>query len=278
MDNLDDLAYLTSCRVFHKRSALMRAVRRKNLRAVTALCRMFSYTKQHVCRVKNGKCVLDTALQSQSVKVATFLFDTFAINKEDVLAQGDPCFSKRKFMQFILQRFEFCGQELRATFDLAVENDQLWLIRILFEEHPQVTPDLVEIVSRASYWGRLDVLHFLRDRHDKPELLCMARGRGGYYGCALIAAASSPSGHSQCPLDIIKCLHTDFGLTAEDVVQGGLWAASKRENGLDIMRYFFFDMGLKATDITTDVSSIQYFLGGAGPCYDFLVSQGVKFN
>lgn len=249
----DDLAHLVSSRVLKKRSTLYRAVA-TNVRAVKILCRALPYTKYHVCSRKDNKCVLNRALVCQVPDIVQFLCDAFDIETQDILdvrqSQSSPenlYFESREFTQFLLERFDFCGQILTNTFMLAVKRNNLWLLQYLWDTHRTKFKFYYgEALRKAASHGHVDVLQFLKTTQSNHDVAVRHRHNGPL-------RKATAKGH----MAVVQYLHTQFGLGANDTIDGGIgglapvYEASKNKR-MDFLHYFFHDMGLTPAQVNAD--------------------------
>lgn len=273
----DDLTHLISGGVIRKQSTLYRAIYMKDLRAVKILCRQFPYTKNHVCRRKNDKCILNRALECQDINIVEFLCNSFDIGVEDIVGvRFDPAnlySESQEFMKFILSRFNFCGEILANTFMLAIKNGNLWLLQYLWDNHgKKFNFYYAEALCKGASHGHVDVLKFLKGTQTNHDVAVRKNQNGPL-------RKATAKGH----MSVVQYLHTDFGLAASDVVQGGcalaaVFEASKNKR-LDFLHYFFHDMGLSPDTVNADRIVYAWPEPKEWPnIREFLTLQGCKFT
>lgn len=276
-DSHDQLDYLVSEHIFSKSHALKRAINRKDSYAIEILCRVFTCTKKTLCKDRGPDRIslLRDILETCNIDTVKFFLDTFDdINKQDVLNAVDLYFQDLEFMIFLLGRFDFCGRELFCTFKSAVRYGDVPLLKHLFDKHPQLSPDYDGLMQTAVTHGQVEALCLLGSHYESTVgRPCPASDLVGHNNAVLIEAIIR--GH----IDMIKCLHTKFGLSADALLKpwnsGPVFKAAEYKR-MDMLRYFFDDMALNRDRISAH--NITFAWGGRKQdIEEFLVLRGYKW-
>lgn len=258
---LEDFEYLARSTIFSKRALLFDAIKCKDVRAFKILCIWLTVERKDVTKIREEHSVLHAALQSENVGIIKFLCDKFDLNKDD-LREADNCchpyinirdyansfddlseestdfcpyFKTRDLMVYLLETIDFSQSELKDIFTLAAKNDDVWLMRYL-------------VNTGCGHDGEAQQKLKVDPRHNNNEILRAASANGCY--------------------SVVKHLHTHFGLTVEDILdkwmgQDALYLAATRGH-LDIVRYFFRDMGLASCPQRVNPDTIFIHAGSLG--------------